>query len=97
MVVGAGCDIEFGEDVRDVFFHGAFGNHQMARDGEIGAPFGHEGQYVAFPVGEHIEGVGCGAPVADEMSHHLGAVALGAVGAAEVVNRLFVFERGALL
>lgn len=51
-VVGGGWQVEFGEDVVDVFADGFVSDVEALGDGGVGAAFGHFGQDFAFAWGE---------------------------------------------
>src|SRR5690606_19690016 len=57
-VVGVGGrEVELGEDVPDVLLHGAVADHQLAGDGGVGPPLGHQLEHLALAGGELFERV----------------------------------------
>lgn len=75
-VVGGGGEVEFGEDVVDVFADGFFGDVEASGDGGVGAAFGHFGEDFAFAGGELAEGalaVLAGEELGDDGGVHGGA------------------------
>lgn len=75
-VVGGGWEVEFGEDVVDVFADGFFGDVEASCDGGVGASFGHFGEDLAFAGGELGEGalvVLAGEELGDDGGVHGGA------------------------
>src|SRR5262245_28012803 len=63
VVCVGGWEVEFDEDVADVFLDGAGADVEGLDDAVVGASFGHEPQYLGFARGQAVEGVGV---VADE-------------------------------
>lgn len=75
-VVGGGREVEFGEDVVDVFADGFFGDVEASGDGGVGASFGHFGEDFAFAGGELGEGAAlvlAGEELGDDGGVHGGA------------------------
>src|ERR1700727_3592189 len=54
----AGWQVEFHEDRGDVFFDRSERDHERRGDGGVGAPFGHETEYLALFAGQPGERVG---------------------------------------
>lgn len=74
--VGGGWEVEFGEDVVDVFADGFFGDVEASCDGGVGAAFGHLGEDFAFAGGELGQGafvVLAGEELGDDGGVHGGA------------------------
>jgi hypothetical protein len=76
-VVGVGRrQPQLAEDVADVLLDGAIGNHEPVGDGAIGAAFGHEGEHIAFSLGQCGQGTGVASGVqhpADDLGVERGA------------------------
>jgi hypothetical protein len=61
-MVGVGrWDVEFGEDIGDIFLDRTGAHLQGRYDPTIGAAFGHQLQHVEFPWGEPVDRVGAAA------------------------------------
>jgi hypothetical protein len=52
VVAGCVAEPELGEDLADVGFHGLGAEEQLVADGLVGVALGHQGEGVAFAVGE---------------------------------------------
>jgi hypothetical protein len=70
VAVGLG-EVEFGEDVADVFGHCGVADFERSGDGGVVVAFGHLPEYLPFPGGQPVEWVGRACAV-EQLPYHVG-------------------------
>ena len=71
MVVLGGRQVQLGEDVADVLFHGAVAHDQLTGDGAVGAALGHEPEHLALAWRQAVQRVPSTRP-GEQLGHDLG-------------------------
>src|SRR5687767_1157190 len=69
VVVGGDVQVEAGENAVHVRLHRLGAEEQVLADGLVGAAHRHEGEHLALPLGQLLDGI-AGASPADELGDH---------------------------